>query len=736
MSVTAPPPPASPRTSKSLTTIEHGGRRWPVVDGVAMMRTGRDELVDAVLRCVDRSDRRGALRLLLNDRDDFDRQPPASVEALDAVIDDPASDRYATMRRLNFAAVADYFAIRPSTPTFLSGLNLLAAIAGGRDLVVDVGCGVGQLSAWFRRAVGLPRLTAIDTVFAKVWLARRWFGDDDHPNDRYLAADVCGGPLPIDAEGDAAVLCHDAFYFFPDKPAVASELVRLAGPGGVVGIGHVHHAATDAHGVGDIRTTDEYRDIFAAVATRVRYIDDAAMIRPRPIATWTDDPTSLGHTDAFTAVLGDGDAIDGDVHTIREPAVANPLIEGDAVRWPAKSFAREYAHDADFLTDVTIDPVFRRSELPASMVIDHRRRVDVRPRAVRWAVVGCGWVARDYGIPGIRDADGGTLAVCVDRDDAALRRVRETLGDEADRVRFSDGLDPADLSGVDAVYVATPNHAHLGPVRELAAMGKHVLCEKPLSSRPGDAPEMLAAGRSARVVLAAAYDQRHHPAHRAIRDLVAAGELGTITQVRIHYACWLPGDWSPDGREHDNWRVDAARSGGGAAIDLAPHGVDLVEFLTGTSTEIIHAMFQSPVHRYGDDPSLDDGAVLSTRTDGDVLASIAVSYACPDAYPRRRLEVIGTAGMIVAENTMGQTAGGRVTLHRPDGSSDDVAFDPDVGPFRRQIEWFGDRIADPDHHAEMLELVAGQIRTHQRLLTALNAAADRRRGPSHDLHHR
>src|SRR3712207_7002513 len=38
----------------------------------------------------------------------------------------------------------------------------------------------------------------------------------------------------------------------------------------------------------------------------------------------------------------------------------------------------------------------------------------------------------------------------------------------------------------------------------------------------------------------------------------------------------------------------------------------------------------------------------------------------PDALPRRRLEVVGTRGMAVAVDTMGQTAGGSLTLHSPD----------------------------------------------------------------------
>ena len=58
--------------------------------------------------------------------------------------------------------------------------------------------------------------------------------------------------------------------------------------------------------------------------------------------------------------------------------------------------------------------------------------------------------------------------------------------------------------------------------------------------------------------------------------MVAEGRLGTVTAIRIVYACWLPANWAGD-----NWRIDPRRAGGGALIDLAPHGLDLAAYLLG-----------------------------------------------------------------------------------------------------------------------------------------------------------
>ena len=58
------------------------------------------------------------------------------------------------------------------------------------------------------------------------------------------------------------------------------------------------------------------------------------------------------------------------------------------------------------------------------------------------------------------------------------------------------------------------------------------------------------------------------------------------------------------------------------------------------------------------DYAVDDGAVLTGRAASGTLFGAHVAYNLPDALPRRRLELTGSRGMIVAEDTMGQTPGG------------------------------------------------------------------------------
>jgi predicted dehydrogenase len=301
---------------------------------------------------------------------------------------------------------------------------------------------------------------------------------------------------------------------------------------------------------------------------------------------------------------------------------------------------------------------------------------------VGWGVVGCGWVARDYVAPALTLSRLATPVALCDPDPASLAAMAGRL---PDAVAHADLLDFLATPGLEAVYVATPNALHRPVVEAAAVAGKAVLCEKPIAASLADAERLVAAVQAADVPAGVAFDQRWHPAHAAIREEVATGSLGRVTAVRITYGCWLPPSWSPDGRSTDNWRADPARAGGGALVDLAPHGLDLVGTLLDDDVCDLQVRLQSRVHDY----PVDDGAVLVGSTAGGVLVTAHVAYNLPDALPRRRLEVVGTRGQLTATDTMGQTPGGRLEFcSGRDGSAGPVGFDATAAPFDLQIDAF------------------------------------------------
>lgn len=309
--------------------------------------------------------------------------------------------------------------------------------------------------------------------------------------------------------------------------------------------------------------------------------------------------------------------------------------------------------------------------------------------ALRWAIAGFGWVARDHMAPAIAAA--GDALVAVADPDPAARAKAQALGAEA----FEAVETLLERARPDALYVATPNALHLAPVRAAAAAGVPVLCEKPMAADLADAEAMGEAVRAGGVAWGAAFDQRHHPAHMAMAQAIGAGGIGRPAAVRIAYGCWVDPRWRPPGASDEaNWRADPQAAGGGAVVDLAPHGLDLVQRLLGEPVERLHMTLQRRVHAY----PVEDGGVITGVTASGVLVSLHVAYNTPEALGRRRLEVLGETGQLTATDTMGQTAGG--TLTRTCGASGEglaVPFDRERSPFTAQAAAFAAAVRGEAH---------------------------------------
>ncbi|MFD4502377.1 Gfo/Idh/MocA family protein [Streptomyces sp. NPDC058457] len=140
-----------------------------------------------------------------------------------------------------------------------------------------------------------------------------------------------------------------------------------------------------------------------------------------------------------------------------------------------------------------------------------------------------------------------------------------------------DWRDVAADPRVQAVSITAPNFLHREIGIAMAEAGKHIWIEKPVGLTAEDARAVSEAVAKAGVRGTVGFNYRNAPAVAYARELIASGELGTVTHVRVR----LFSDYAahPDGAL--TWRYERARGGGGVLGDLASHGVDLARFLLG-----------------------------------------------------------------------------------------------------------------------------------------------------------
>ena len=134
-----------------------------------------------------------------------------------------------------------------------------------------------------------------------------------------------------------------------------------------------------------------------------------------------------------------------------------------------------------------------------------------------------------------------------------------------------------DAEDVDVVHICTPNHLHAPLAERAMPAGKHVICEKPLSTGVDSSRRLADLAATAVGVTAVPFVYRFYPTVRDARGRVRRGDVGPL---RLLHGSYLQ-DWLSRPDEH-NWRVDPSLGGGSRAFgDIGVHWCDLVEFVTG-----------------------------------------------------------------------------------------------------------------------------------------------------------
>jgi predicted dehydrogenase len=189
---------------------------------------------------------------------------------------------------------------------------------------------------------------------------------------------------------------------------------------------------------------------------------------------------------------------------------------------------------------------------------------------LRWGILGFADIAIHHMIPAIGQSQYGSVEAVSSRSAEKAKGVAEQFGIP---MAYGSNEELLDDRSIDAVYIPLPNHLHREWVIRAAQAGKHVLCEKPIGLTSKEAAEMVAACRHNRVLLAEAFMYRHHPRFRAVRECIAAGEIGKI--MGIHSVFTYNNTFASD-----NIRFQP-NMGGGAIYDIGVYPISAARFIMG-----------------------------------------------------------------------------------------------------------------------------------------------------------
>lgn len=177
---------------------------------------------------------------------------------------------------------------------------------------------------------------------------------------------------------------------------------------------------------------------------------------------------------------------------------------------------------------------------------------------IRVGIAGCGRIADMHapGYQGLQDAR--IYAVCDTNADLAGRRAKEW---NAEKV-YTDYASLLADSQVDAVEILTPQKLHEPMVVQAAAAGKHVALQKPMTIDLRRARVMIEAMKRAGKIFRITDNYLFYPPLVKLRELIAAGELGVPSNLRIKFISGGSGGWDVPAASWE-WRMKEREEGRG-----------------------------------------------------------------------------------------------------------------------------------------------------------------------------
>ena len=202
-------------------------------------------------------------------------------------------------------------------------------------------------------------------------------------------------------------------------------------------------------------------------------------------------------------------------------------------------------------------------------------------KEVRIGLLGCGFMGKCHTnaykkIPYIYPEAGvmPRLLVLCDQNERIVQREAARYGYEE---YSTDWHDLVRDERIDVVDNCGPDPVHPEPCIAALESGKHVISEKPLAVSVADARRMRDAAKKASGKAMCTFNYRFMPTVRLAKDMIDAGELGTIYHIRINYLQMAGHDPSltPDQAWYSAWPHSGGLQG------IGSHAIDQCRFLVG-----------------------------------------------------------------------------------------------------------------------------------------------------------
>ena len=248
-------------------------------------------------------------------------------------------------------------------------------------------------------------------------------------------------------------------------------------------------------------------------------------------------------------------------------------------------------------------------------------------RTIRTGVVGYGLAGRVFHAPFISAVPALELAAIVQRTgDTALKDYPA-----AAQVRSLEDLLASD---VELVVIASPTPAHFDMTKQALLAGKHVVCDKPMTTTLAQAEELEHIAREKGLLLFPFHNRRWDGDFNTLGTLIEERAVGRIVTLDSRFDRFRP-EPKPNA-----WREEATE-GGGLLYDIGPHLLAQALTLFGKPAKMsANIRHDRNVSKAAD--AFDLNLFFPSGRDRTILVRLGATVIAADPSPRFRL--LGTSG--------------------------------------------------------------------------------------------
>jgi predicted dehydrogenase len=237
-------------------------------------------------------------------------------------------------------------------------------------------------------------------------------------------------------------------------------------------------------------------------------------------------------------------------------------------------------------------------------------------------------------LPAFKNAKNSELVALVSSDPEKQQKLTEQYN--VNRVYSYDQYEECLSQGVDAVYIALPNHLHRDYAIRALNAGVHVLCEKPLAVTEADCEAIIDAAQKNNRKLMVAYRLHLEKGNLQAIEWANNGQLGDTRFFSSEFAQQVV---------ENNVRVtEDVAHGGGPLYDMGVYCINAARYLfRDEPTHVFATISNNGEHRF---QKTEEMTTVLLRFPKGRIATFTASFGAADVG---RYTLVGTKGILTAD---------------------------------------------------------------------------------------